>query len=63
MCAPSRAGWQESVESLWTSRNGADVELSLGRRGELDDAVRGERWTSEGSSNYLSGAFGGHEGE
>jgi len=39
------------------------VEGSLGMRRELHDATRGERWTSEGSSMFPSGALGGNEGE
>jgi hypothetical protein len=39
------------------------VKGSLGGQRELDDAVRGERWTSEGSSVFLSGALSGNEGE
>ena len=33
---------EECIEGLVASRNGADVDGSLGRRRELDDAVRGK---------------------
>ena len=39
------------------------MKESLGGRRELDVHVRGERWTSEGSSVFLSEAISGYEEE
>ena len=54
---------KSSIESLWAFLDGADVKGSLGGRCELDLAIRGERWTSEGSSVFPSGALICNEGE
>ena len=44
-------------------RDGADVGRTFGGRRELEDAVRGERWTYKGSSLFPSGVFDGNEWE
>ena len=54
---------KDIFEGLQASRYGSDVERSLGGRRELNDAARGERWTSEGSSLLPSGALKEKEGE
>ena len=52
------------IESLCAARDVADVVMFLGGgRCELDDADRGERWTSMGASLFPSVAFSGNEGE
>ena len=39
------------------------MKRSLGGQRDLDDAYRGERWTSMGASLSPSGAFSGNEEE
>ena len=47
---------------MGTTRDGADVSRSLGRRGKLHNANCGEGWSSEGAPLFPYGAFRGEEG-